>query len=256
MAKIQLTKSGGNFEIAPEGNGKAVCVDVTPLELVQTQFGPKEKFRLVFELDESAFGVKQDGERFAVWSSGFTPSVHERSSLTKFLRGWFGKSLPTNLEEFDVETLIGRPAFIVVTHSVSETDSKIEYANIAACTADNSGAPLKPSGKFIRKENREKKDSSGAPAGTGAAWRKAEQPEDSGREDWQTCKVHVGKFAGVQLGDLEQSAVEALIAKWVPVAKAKPKPLADDKRLLAALAEAEKVIKGATDDPAGEEPPY
>ena len=48
-------------------------------------------------------------------------------------------------------------------------------------------------------------------------------------------KVHVGKYTGIELRDLNPEAVQALVEKWLPTAKANAKPTADDKRLIAAL---------------------
>jgi hypothetical protein len=48
-------------------------------------------------------------------------------------------------------------------------------------------------------------------------------------------KIHVGKCKGLELRDLAPEQVQALIANWLPGAKANAKPLADDKRLMAAL---------------------
>jgi hypothetical protein len=48
-------------------------------------------------------------------------------------------------------------------------------------------------------------------------------------------KIHVGKCKGLELRDLSADQVQALVANWLPTAKANAKPLADDKRLMAAL---------------------
>ena len=48
-------------------------------------------------------------------------------------------------------------------------------------------------------------------------------------------KIHVGKCKGLELRDLAPEQVQALITSWLPMAKATAKPLADDKRLMAAL---------------------
>ena len=48
-------------------------------------------------------------------------------------------------------------------------------------------------------------------------------------------KVHVGKCKGLELRDLAVEQVQALVEHWLPGAKANVKPLADDKRLMAAL---------------------
>jgi hypothetical protein len=48
-------------------------------------------------------------------------------------------------------------------------------------------------------------------------------------------KIHVGKCKGLELRDLSADQVQALVAGWLPAAKANAKPSADDKRLIAAL---------------------
>lgn len=247
-------KSAGNFTPCPEYTGPAVCVDVTPPETVQTDWGPKEKFRLVFEVAEP----REDGSPFAVWSVGFTTSLNEKANFRRFLKQWFGRDLNAQeLKEFDTETLIGRPAFLVVTHS--EGNNGETYANIAAITPHKEahGEPLQPSGKFVRKKDRESRDGQGG-KGAQASYRKAEQPADpttgetAGREDWMTTEVHVGKHAGVQLGDLDAEAVEKLITHWLPTFATMEKPRAADKRLAAALDQA----KAALAETPTEETPY
>ena len=53
--------------------------------------------------------------------------------------------------------------------------------------------------------------------------------------DHGAVKVHVGKYTGIELRDLNPEAVQALVEKWLPTAKANAKPTADDRRLIAAL---------------------
>ncbi len=103
---MKIKSNSGNFQPCPEYTGSAVCVDVTPLKTVQTQFGPKEKFRFVFEIGET----KDDGTPWCVWSAPFTPSYHENSALRPFLRKWMGRELsPDEVKDFDTENLLGRP---------------------------------------------------------------------------------------------------------------------------------------------------
>ena len=149
---MKIKSNSGNFQPCPEYTGSAVCVDVTPLKTVQTQFGPKEKFRFVFEIGET----KDDGTPWCVWSAPFTPSYHENSALRPFLRKWMGRELsPDEVKDFDTENLLGRPAHITVIHEHSEGEI---YANIALITPDKSATPLKPSGKFVRMKDRPPKD--------------------------------------------------------------------------------------------------
>lgn len=240
-------KSSGNFTPCPEFTGRGVCVDVTPPETKQTDYGPKEKFRIVFEIDQIDEAAKRP---HCVWSSGFTTSLNEKSSLRKFLRTWFGRDLTAQeLEEFDTETLIGKPALLVVTHS--EGDNKETYANITACAPHKQGEPLAPSGTFTRKKDREAKKAQGA----GASYRKAEQPKDEAgdavtRDNWMKVKVHVGKHNGIDLGDLDADAVTKLITNWIPVFQKMTKPLVADKRLAEALTLAKAAIEEASATPA------
>jgi len=225
---MKIKSNSGNFQPCPEYTGSAVCVDVTPLKTVQTQFGPKEKFRFVFEIGET----KEDGTPWCVWSAPFTPSYHENSALRPFLRKWMGRELSADeVKDFDTENLLGRTAHITVIHEHS--DGEI-YANIALITPDKSAQPLKPSGKFVRMKDRQ-----AAPAGNGAGaqgggYRRAEQPA-ADAADLGATKIHVGKCKGLEVRDLSPEQVGALIANWLPAAKANAKPTADDKRLIAAL---------------------
>jgi hypothetical protein len=229
---MKIKGNNSNFEACPEFTGKAVCVDVTPLRKQQSQFGERDVFKVVFEVDLD----KEDGGRFCVWSHNFTPSLNEKANFRKFLRAWFGRDLmESEMAEFDTETLIGKPAQLVVVHE--HKDGQV-YANIAACTPDKSGAPLKASGKFTRRKDRdgaEGQGASGGGQGGGGGYRRAEGAGGAGGTDHGAVKVHVGKYTGIELRDLNPEAVQALVEKWLPTAKANAKPTADDKRLVAAL---------------------
>ncbi len=242
---MKIKANNSDFEPCPEYTGKAVCVDVTPLRKQQSQYGERNVFKIVFEANSE----REDGSRHCVWSTNFTPTLNEKASLRKFLRGWFGRDLSTaELEDFDTETLIGKPAQVVVVHE--HKDGKV-YANIAACTPDKSGDALKPSGKFTRTKDRVK-DGQQNGAGAQGGYRRAQQPDAGQQDDGTTgprheaVKIHVGKCKGLELRDLSAEQVQALVTNWLPTAKGNAKPSADDKRLIAALDwwQAEK----ATDD--------
>src|SRR6187399_2453201 len=103
---MKLTAQTKEFELHPEYSGSAVCVDITTPKKVDTAYGPKEKFSIVFETE----ALREDGTRFAVWASGFTPSLHEKAALRKFLKSWFGRDLTAaEQEECVAVLLIGRP---------------------------------------------------------------------------------------------------------------------------------------------------
>ena len=217
---MRIKTNSGNFQPCPEYTGSAVCVDITPLKTVQTQYGPKEKFRFVFEIGDT----KDDGTPWCVWSAPFTPSYHENSALRPFLKKWMGREMtPEEAKEFDLESLLGRAAHITVIHEHSDGEV---YANIALIQPDKSAQPLKPSGKFVRLKDRPPKDGNG--------YRRAEPASDSGG-DLLATKIHVGRCKGLEVRDLSPEQVNALITNWLPTAKANAKPTADDKRLIAAL---------------------
>src|SRR4051812_5462683 len=179
---MKIKASNKEFDPCPEFTGKAVCVDVTSLRKQQSQYGERNVFRIVFEANSE----REDGSRHCVWSPNFTPTLNEKSSLRKFLRGWYGRDLSTaELEDFDTETLIGKPAQLVVVHE--HKDGKV-YANIAACTADKSGEPLKPSGKFVRAKDRQAELGTNGPGGqtataaNGGGDPRAQQPAGGGEK--------------------------------------------------------------------------
>lgn len=224
---MRIKTNSGNFQPCPEYTGPAVCVDVTPLKTVQTQYGPKEKFRFVFEIGQT----KEDGTPWCVWSAPFTPSYHENSALRPFLRKWMGRELsPEETKTFDTEDMLGKAAHITVIHEHSEGEV---YANIALIQPDKSAQPPKPSGKFVRMKDRPPKGPGGLPPN---GYRRAEPAGGGGDNgDLGATKIHVGKCKGLEVRDLAPEQVGALIANWLPTVKANAKPTADDRRLIAAL---------------------
>jgi hypothetical protein len=230
---MRIKNNSGNFQPCPEYTGSAVCVDVTPLKTVQTQYGPKEKFRFVFEIGQT----KDDGSPWCVWSAPFTPSYHENAALRPFLRKWMGRELSADeIKTFDTEEMLGRAAHLTVIHEHSDGEV---YANIALIQPDKSAQPLKPSGKFVRMKDRPPKDTNG--------YRRAE-PAGDGGGDLGATKIHVGKCKGLEVRDLSPEQVGALIQNWLPTAKANAKPTADDKRLIAALEAWQAAQKPAEED--------
>lgn len=225
---MKLTaQSNKPFDTHPEYNGSAVCVDVTPPKTVQTDYGPKEQFRLVFETTQ----LRDDGKPYLVWSRGFNTTLGEKSALRAFLKQWFGRDLtPAEQQEFDTETLIGRTAQLVIVHNVGRNGET--YANIGLIRPDKSGAGLKPSGKYVRVKDRQDKD---------ASYNRVSQPASNDTQpadDWHFTKVHVGKHAGVELCELDQTAVRNLCEHWLPVAMGMDKPLKADRDLMEALVKA------------------
>ncbi len=72
------------------------------------------------------------GKRHLVRSRAFNMTLNEKGSLLPFLKAWVGKGLPKNIEEFNLEDLLGANAVVTIEHSVDEKDPKKIYSNISA----------------------------------------------------------------------------------------------------------------------------
>jgi hypothetical protein len=219
-------KRNSNFTPHPETDGpiKAVLVDITELKKRVTQYGEKDEFRLVFETECED---EENDRRFCIWSRGYTPSLNEKAALRKDLKKMMGRELTQlELDEFDMESLIGHGVKLIIQH---ETKDDKTYANISFMAPDKDKA-LKPSGKYIRVRDRD----------TDAPTEQTEaKAEESG---WDSVVVHVGKYKGKKLGEVDEVGVASLIDKWLPKARADGK--ADDAALVAALTELDGILNG------------
>ena len=219
-------KRNSNFTPHPETDGpiKAVLVDITELKKRMTQYGEKDEFRLVFETE---CDDTENDRRFCIWSRGYTPSLNEKAALRKDLKKMMGRDLTQlELDEFDLEALIGHGVKLIIQHE--HKDDKT-YANISFIAPDKDKA-LKPSGKYIRQRDRE----TDAPASQTEA-----KAEATG---WADVIVHVGKYKGHKLGQVDEGGVAKLIEGWLPKAKADGK--AEDAALVAALTELADILGG------------
>jgi hypothetical protein len=252
-------EGGRDFDPCPEYQGRAVCVDVTPLKEYQTSFGPKMKFKFIFEID-LIDDSRKPPQPWVIMSKPMTASLGERAALAGFLKDWFGRKL-TDQESssLDLDSLIGRAASVIVIHEQSDDGSKT-YANIALIKPHKQGEALVPSGKWVRLQDRPAKGEGGG-AATGSSYRRTAGGPESEAEtvDPSKTKVHVGKNKGLELRELTEDAVGALIEHWLPTAKANPKPTADDKRLMAGLqwySDREKAAEVAAQAAEGDDVPF
>jgi hypothetical protein len=222
-------KKQSNFTPHPETEGpiKAVLVDVTELKKRMTQYGEKDEFRLVFETEVMD---EENDRRFCIWSRGYTPSLNEKAALRRDLKKLMGRDLTSlELDEFDLEALIGHGVKLIIQHE--HKDDKT-YANISFMSPDRDKTTLKPSGKYIRIRDR---DTDGA-SGNSNSEAKSEQP------GWETVMVHIGKYKGKKLGEVDEAGAAKLIEGWLPKAKADGK--AEDAALVAALTELADILGG------------
>jgi hypothetical protein len=225
-------KQQGEFIPHPETDGmvKGVIVDVTPLKVVQSQYGEREVFRLVIESE-----VENDEDRrFCVWSRPFTPSLNEKSNFRKELKRIMGRDLTAlELKEYDTESLIGFGVNMIVQHELVPNGTT--YAVISFIAPDKSGNTITPSGAYKRVKDREPYDGNKQSAPAQKAPVKA--------VGWQQTIVHVGKFKGMELGKVPEDGVTALIDHWLPTADVNS---IDDAALAKALRELAVILDPAT----------
>jgi hypothetical protein len=120
-----IVKDGGDFENHPEGQYRAICMDVVDLGMIENKKWGKmqHKIALVFHTEAKM----KDGRPFEIWER-FTATLADNGYLRPFLQNWRGKAFtPAEVAGFDLETLIGASAYIQVLHN--ESNGKT-YANI------------------------------------------------------------------------------------------------------------------------------
>lgn len=253
------------FEPCPDYEGKAVCVDVTELQVMRSQYGEQEKFMIVFELDLPREDPPENTcTNWCIWTVPFTPSVGDKSNFKKFLCQWYGRTLtPEELDNLDSEDLIGRPA--VVTVSQEEDEAGKVRGRLIACRPDRTAEPMEASGTFTRKKDRPDKDE--PKGGAGAAYKRAAKTNAPPKPPTKTSPgaaaldpagviIHVGKSKGIELGQLERGVIEKLITNWYEGDFANiAKPTADDVRLFTALRHYKKKFAAAPPKPEPEPEP-
>jgi len=117
-------------ELCPEGTHAAVCTGVIDYGTQIVEFNGSEKKQKKISIEFEPQGVeKEAGGRFLI-AARLTNSSDDRSTLAKILKAWGFK----NPADVDLETLVGKPAMITVTHSDDG-----QYANIGTVSAPPKG---------------------------------------------------------------------------------------------------------------------
>jgi hypothetical protein len=243
---ISATGGGKEYEPCPEYNGKAVCVDVSPLMEYDTEYGKKMKFKFVFEVD--ILDTARDPVRpWVVLTKPMVASLHEKAALTKFLKDWFGRHLSdTENKGLDPDSLIGRSAMLVVAHEPSH-DGTRTYANIKLIMPLKNG-DMKPSGLWQRIKDRPPKVEGGAPSAPSAPQQQV--------LDLDKVQVHVGKFRGSPIGALNDAAVKGLAEHWLPKAMANQSATREDNQLIEAVNARLMLIQAANRPGAEDDVPF
>lgn len=143
-------KGGTQFPPTPEGLHSAICYGVVD---IGTQHQEKwdtdvRKVVIVWELPEQRIDIDKDGVTFSqprAISKIFTLSLHQKSSLRKYLTSWRGQAFTEEeLKGFDLQKLLCVKAQLQVIHQ-----HKVDrvFANIEAIIPANGekrGEPENP----------------------------------------------------------------------------------------------------------------
>ena len=109
------------YERPDEGFHDAVLTEVKDLGVVKTAYGDKDRVRFTWTLEQ----LGKDGKPLTI-SQWFNKSRHKKAELPKAILAITGKYPPNG---FDVETLCGAKASLLIEHNTSE-DGKV-FANVA-----------------------------------------------------------------------------------------------------------------------------
>ena len=152
MIVENTSKQDKEFDPVSPGPHAAVLVDNVDLgmEVVEYNGEKKEqhKMRMVFETDE-----KMEDSRPKIISKKMTVSLHEKATLRGTLETWLGRPLTGEESvKFDLDSLIGTSANIMVLHEPGKQDPSKIYAKIDRVYPAEK--KLKPSGDYTRVQDR------------------------------------------------------------------------------------------------------
>ena len=151
MSDLIIREDPSLYPVPEEGLHSAVLVDAVNLGTLESQWGPKEKVSLIFELETE----DENGKRFIV-GKRFTRSLNEKSSLRKFLEKWRGsKYTPDELRQgVNLENLVGQNATLFVV--LNETEERV-FVNLESVIPykNKNGEVVLPSGDYTRVKDRE-----------------------------------------------------------------------------------------------------
>lgn len=158
---MSIIVSAGNdrdFPPHPEGQWAVRCIDIIDLGKIQSTYQGRTTSRhrgiLRFYAGQETEPDK-NGEVLPLWIDQFvTMSLHSRSRLRKLLEAWRGqKFTDEELEGFDLEVLLGKGAYIQVSHNAG---NERVYANIDSIMKLPKGVQSAPMLKdYVRVQDRE-----------------------------------------------------------------------------------------------------
>jgi hypothetical protein len=145
-----IAKDGGEYENHPEGQYRAVCMDVVDLGLVENKTYGKMQHKVAIVFHSEA--KMKDGRPFEVWER-FTLTLVENGRLRPFLQSWRGRAFTEQeLAGFDLEKLIGVQAYLQIIHNHSGGKT---YANVSTIMLPPKGvAKVAPTEGYERRKDR------------------------------------------------------------------------------------------------------
>jgi hypothetical protein len=144
---ISESGGGGNFDkkVLEAGAYAGVCDMVVDLGVQASPGGlyaPKRSVLLRFQIPSERVEITKDGETKdlpAVISRTLGLSLNEKATLRQLLQSWRGRAFtPEELKKFDLVNVLGKPAFVNVTHSVKGDRT---YANLTSLMPLPKGMP-------------------------------------------------------------------------------------------------------------------
>lgn len=124
------------FETADEGLHNARITRVEDLGVVDTNYGAKDRIRIVLEMLDQK---DKEGQPVEVWMSA-NKVLGAKSTLGKFLA-----SLKIAADgQFDANTLVGRKFQVVIVHNQKDGKTFANVASVIASRAAGQAAPTKP----------------------------------------------------------------------------------------------------------------
>lgn len=139
-----------DFELPKSGMYVGIVADVVDLGKVKTQYGEKEKVRIVWLLNKN----DSENKPYRVMSE-VNLSMNEKAALFGIVRDILGTTPPV---PYEVEELIGRSNQLAISQEKA-TNGKT-YANVKAIMPLDGATPASIPGDFVRNKNKKPFDNS------------------------------------------------------------------------------------------------
>lgn len=128
------TRRGGDYELAPAGTHVARCYAVIDLGMQDSQWGPKPKVHIRWELCNEMMDNDGEPRPFSVGAT-YTNSTDPKANLRHMLESWAGKSMTAEQEKaFELEGMIGKACQVTISHEAGKRDPSKTYATVKAVT--------------------------------------------------------------------------------------------------------------------------